>query len=200
MRTVELTIPGKPVAKARAKFRAVHTGVYEFNKHRGRKQEKVHVVPHTPAESAKYENLVRMAYVEVCRDLPPTDEFVVIDVVAYFQAPKSLRAADRVFAEDGVLPHGKKPDGDNILKAIKDGLRTVAYQDDRQVFDAHVLKAISNRPRCEVKITFLNQEEAVCRLRRQVSGQEPHSSEVPMTRPTSSSQCSLSLLQTQASS
>ena len=195
MRTIELTIPGKPAAKARAKFRAVHTGEFEYNKHAGRKQEKVHVIPHTPEDSAKFENLVRLAYVEVCRDVPPTDGFVILDVWAYFQAPKSLRVADRALAQEGLLPHGKKPDGDNVLKAIKDGLRSVAYQDDRQVFDARVMKSYSIRPRTEVTITILTQEEATCQLLkcRQSCARPSESTTFDLTRRTESGQTSLAL-------
>lgn len=40
----------------------------------------------------------------------------------------------------GYLPHAKKPDGDNILKAVKDALTGIAWDDDGAVFESQVVK------------------------------------------------------------
>ena len=37
-------------------------------------------------------------------------------------------------------PCTKKPDADNVLKIVMDGLNGVAYEDDKQVVDATVHK------------------------------------------------------------
>ena len=44
----------------------------------------------------------------------------------------------------------KKPDVDNILKIVMDGLNGIAYPDDKQITDAHVKKRYSSEPRVEV--------------------------------------------------
>jgi Holliday junction resolvase RusA-like endonuclease len=45
-----------------------------------------------------------------------------------------------------------KPDADNIIKIICDGLNTVAYKDDKQIIDIYFTKKYSDRPRVEVEI------------------------------------------------
>jgi Holliday junction resolvase RusA-like endonuclease len=165
VKQVQITVPGEPVAKARTKHRAIHTGAFYYNKTKGRQEEKIIPQEYTPAQSVSFENLVRTVFVSQCRDQPWAGPCLV-DVCAYLQAPKSLRVSDRQLAEVDGLPHVKKPDGDNIMKAVKDGLRSVAYVDDNQVVDGHYRKIYSYRPRTEISITFLTMEEACLQLRQ----------------------------------
>lgn len=46
----------------------------------------------------------------------------------------------------------KKPDIDNVVKAVLDALNGVAYRDDTQVIELHVRKSYSEKPRVEVCI------------------------------------------------
>ena len=55
---------------------------------------------------------------------------VVIEAV--FPIPKSWPRAKKAEALAGKLPPGK-PDIDNILKVVLDGLNGIAYEDDKQV-------------------------------------------------------------------
>ncbi len=50
-----------------------------------------------------------------------------------------------------ILP-AKKPDIDNVVKAVLDALNGVAYRDDTQVIELHVRKSYSEKPRVEVCI------------------------------------------------
>ena len=38
------------------------------------------------------------------------------------------------------IPAMKKPDVDNVLKVVMDALQGIAYEDDKQVTDAHVVR------------------------------------------------------------
>lgn len=51
---------------------------------------------------------------------------------------------------DGELLPSKKPDIDNIVKAVLDALNKVAYRDDTQVVELQVRKQYSERPRLEI--------------------------------------------------
>lgn len=56
------------------------------------------------------------------------------------------------------LPHTKKPDGDNVLKAVQDALNRVAYVDDSQVCDVRVSKRIAAKdetPHVEISVVRL---------------------------------------------
>jgi Holliday junction resolvase RusA-like endonuclease len=52
----------------------------------------------------------------------------------------------------GIRPT-KKPDCDNIAKAVLDALNGIAYYDDSQVVTVTVEKLYSDTPRVEVEIT-----------------------------------------------
>ena len=54
--------------------------------------------------------------------------------------------------ERGLILPTKKPDADNIAKAILDALNGLAYYDDAQVVHLEVQKRYSNEPRAEVFI------------------------------------------------
>ena len=62
---------------------------------------------------------------------------------------KSLLLA---MAEKRLMYVTKKPDADNILKAISDALNGIVYRDDSQVCDCSVVKLYSKNPRVEVSI------------------------------------------------
>ena len=59
---------------------------------------------------------------------------------------------------DEMLYHTKKPDADNLLKAIKDGMNDIIYHDDGQVCELEVRKYYVDgfEPRTEVQIYKIN--------------------------------------------
>ena len=78
---------------------------------------------------------------------------VEIEIHAYYEIPKSAsrkRVLDMV--SDRERPT-KKPDGDNIAKAVCDALNGVAYKDDSQVVDLTVRKYYSKFPHVQVFIS-----------------------------------------------
>ena len=108
---ISFTIPGKPQAKQRARFNRRSGSAY------------------TPRETFAFEDTVRVI---ASQHFPqPMDGAVKLTVLATFEIPKSWskkKAADHLWRH-----HTQKPDLDNVLKAIKDGLNRIAYHDDGQV-------------------------------------------------------------------
>ena len=51
---------------------------------------------------------------------------------------------------NGELMPAKKPDIDNIAKAVLDALNSVAYRDDTQIVDLQIRKQYSEKPRLEI--------------------------------------------------
>lgn len=69
---------------------------------------------------------------------------------------------------DGLIPKLTKPDGDNVEKAVLDGMNGVVFNDDAQVFGNSWTKWYSEKdgaPRVEIEIYTLkptteNEEES----------------------------------------
>lgn len=130
---IRFTVPGPPVAKARARVVLNRGNVRAF----------------TPAKSASFSNLMRLAFVEKYPGHAPLEGPLSVSIVAYFQPPKSMRFKQP--AEK--TPHTKKPDADNIAKQI-DSLNGVAWRDDSLVSDITVRKRYSHTPRTEIEISY----------------------------------------------
>ncbi|MCJ8334451.1 MAG: RusA family crossover junction endodeoxyribonuclease [Epibacterium sp.] len=81
---------------------------------------------------------------------------VKVGIVAYFGIPQATsknkrRMLDEAGGWDGSAC--KKPDADNIAKAILDSLNNVAYKDDAQVSVLHVFKTWAFTERVLVRIS-----------------------------------------------
>lgn len=115
---ISFTVPGKPYAKKRP----------QFSRKSGRAFD--------PAENAKAEASIGHLAAQLFST--PAAGPVAVEVVATFAIPKSW---SKKKAEQHIhRPHCQKPDGDNLLKAVKDALNRIAWGDDGQVYDARVRK------------------------------------------------------------
>ena len=135
MKMTSFTIHGEPQGKARP--RAV------------RQSGIMHI--YTPQKTKDYEREIAMAYRTQCTGM--FSGAVEIEIHAYYEIPKSAsrkRVLDMV--SDRERPT-KKPDGDNIAKAVCDALNGVAYKDDSQVVDLTVRKYYSKFPHVQVFIS-----------------------------------------------
>lgn len=135
MAAISFTVPGEPVAKGRARA-FVRNG---------------HVAHYTPEKTARYENLVRLAAQQAMAGRLPIEGAVNLTVVAYLGIPVSWSLKKQRAAAVGEVFPTKKPDLDNILKAIKDGMNGVAWRDDAQVVQVVASKDYG-QPRVEVTV------------------------------------------------
>lgn len=134
---VTFEIPGDPVAKARP--RAAVVG--------GRARL------YTPAKTEKYEARVAIFGQQAMAGRPPMEGAVRLSVLAYFPIPPSWPKKRQAAARAGTELHTKKPDLDNVVKSIKDGLNGITWVDDCQVaMYGECLKGYSDTPRVLVTI------------------------------------------------
>ena len=108
-------------------------------------------IVYTPKKTKDYEREIATAYRTQCRGI--FSGAVAIEIHAYYEIPKSAsrkRVLDMV--SDRERPT-KKPDGDNIAKAVCDALNGVAYKDDSQVVELTVRKYYSKFPHVQVFIS-----------------------------------------------
>jgi Holliday junction resolvase RusA-like endonuclease len=133
--TITFTIPGEPVAKGRARS-FVRNG---------------HVAHYTPEKTARYENLVKLAAQQAMGEQAPVKCAVGLIVRAFMGIPTSWSQKKQRAAALGEITPTKRPDLDNIVKAIKDGANGVTWKDDSQAVDVRASKRYGT-PRVEVEV------------------------------------------------
>ena len=128
---IDFTVPGDPVGKERPRHtKTGHT--------------------YTPEKTKKYEYKVQSAYTDCMGGM--MDGPVMLDIIAYYQIPQSKSKKEREAMQAGQIRPTKKPDIDNVVKAVADGLNGLAYADDSQIVSVWAEKWYSNDPRVEVSI------------------------------------------------
>ncbi|KVU48205.1 endodeoxyribonuclease RusA [Burkholderia ubonensis] len=141
---VEFVVPGKPVAKGRPRF-ARHGA---------------HVRTFTPEATERYENLVKMAARAAMRDTQPYEGPVRLIVNIGLPIPTSWSQKRQDAAAAGAIGATKKPDADNVVKALKDGMNGVVYADDGQVVDLWISKCYARVPGVRIEAIELNLKSA----------------------------------------
>jgi Holliday junction resolvase RusA-like endonuclease len=136
MASFTFTVPGEPRGKGRPK--ATSRGSF--------------VRLYTDAKTASYENLVRLCAVEAMGDLEPFKSAVSVEVVAMLAIPKSTPKKVLPGMLSGAISPTKKPDLDNVIKAVLDGLNTVAFTDDALVVELIGHKFYGEEPRLVVTV------------------------------------------------
>ena len=99
-----------------------------------------------PDKSKSWKQEIKHAFMKQYENIQIIEDAIELQVTFWMQRPKSLPKK--------VLHHVKKPDLDNLLKAIKDSLSGLAYRDDSQIVSIRALKVYcTDRPRVLIKIT-----------------------------------------------
>lgn len=129
---MNFTVYGEPQGKARPRFTKT-----------GR--------AYTPKNTVDMEHKIGLAYRANHGELL-NDDYIHITVFAYYSIPKSATKKERNLIAHGLALPAKKPDADNVLKLVMDGLNGVAYKDDKQVISVEVNKMYSDNPRTVVYI------------------------------------------------
>jgi Holliday junction resolvase RusA-like endonuclease len=130
-------VPGEPVAQPRHRVRTIgkRSMLYLPSKH--------------PVHG--YKAAIRAAFVAVAGKWKTLLGPVQLSVYCRFEMPKSWSKKKR----SGLVGdlHDSKPDGDNVLKAIKDALTDCGvWNDDAQVALAFISKRWSETPQTEIWI------------------------------------------------
>ena len=93
---------------------------------------------YTPERTRNYETMIGLKFKEKYKN-EPSEKPIKALVVFTFEPPKSLSKKKR---QELLLTeyYTKKPDIDNTIKAIFDGLNGTAYKDDAQICDLKTRK------------------------------------------------------------
>lgn len=152
---IEIRVDGDPVAKGRHRSKFMGMRIDEHGKSRPL------ILQHPDARTARYEDRVAWAaQVEMQqRGLALFEGALIMTLDVFVGVPASWSRKKHAAALGGVIRPTKKPDLDNFQKAICDALNRVVWLDDSQVVDAHPRKFYSDRPRIELKIAHLSEND-----------------------------------------
>lgn len=124
---VRFDVPGKPVAKQRARMNMKTGNVF------------------TPVKTINYEGLVALAAQDALLGAPPALGALEVHIDVRMPIPDSWPKRRRQQALQGIVRPTSKPDLDNIAK-ILDGLNNVVWIDDSRIVDLSLSKHYSDRP------------------------------------------------------
>lgn len=143
-RTVAFTINGEPVAKGRPRAAITDAGVRML----------------TPKKTKSYETKIRAAARAAMCGSIPFGRPVALRVEIYVPIPDSWPQPRKTKARIGVLRATNKPDTDNVVKAVKDALNEIVYEDDSQVVELWATKKYGTEPRVDVEVKEVDGEAA----------------------------------------
>jgi putative endodeoxyribonuclease rusA len=130
----EFEVPGKVIGKGRPRLNS-YTGVV-----------------YTPTRTKDYESLVEQYFLLKYPRFKALEGRIKVSIIAYFSIPKTTKKADiNEMLENNISPT-KKPDIDNIVKAILDSMNKFAFKDDNQITKLEVEKKYSLEDKVYVKI------------------------------------------------
>lgn len=130
----EFEVPGKVIGKGRPRLNS-YTGVV-----------------YTPTRTKDYESLVEQYFLLKYPRFKALEGRIKVSIIAYFSIPKTTKKTDiNEMLENNISPT-KKPDIDNIVKAILDSMNKFAFKDDNQITKLEVEKKYSLEDKVYVKI------------------------------------------------
>ena len=134
----KFVVSGEPVGKGRPRFTRVggYARAYE------------------PKKTKTYEELVKKSFIEQNPDYKtiPQGKAVTLFITLEYKIPKGTSKKNRLLMAGKKICPTKKPDLDNVLKSICDGLNRVAWYDDSQIVSIFIDKFYSDEPSAEILI------------------------------------------------
>ena len=143
---IRFTVPGEPHGQARPRFTTANGYVHTYDEDKSRNY-KTHV--RLIAKTAMKEQGWKVA---------ENDEGIGVNIYAYMGIPQSKSKKFHAAAIAGEERPTKKPDVDNIFKAVTDALSGILFKDDKQIIHARVEKYYSDEPRVEVEAFVCRKE------------------------------------------
>jgi len=111
----------------------------------------------TDAKTAAYERAIKATAQSVMAGRSALDGAVWVRIEAYLAAPSSISKKKRAAMLSGETRPTKRPDLDNIVKAILDGINGVVFNDDSQVVGTGSQKFWTDKPRVEVTVGLVGE-------------------------------------------
>ena len=136
MQRLMFEIPGSPIGQGRPKFSTING----------------HARAYDPEKSRNYKAYVKLLATQAMKEqgFEMIEGPCSLDILAFFEVPKSKSKKFKERALEGLERPTKKPDLSNIVKGIEDALNGLVYKDDSSIVYLSVGKYYSDVPRVEV--------------------------------------------------
>ena len=129
-----IIVPGRPHGKARPRFARGHA--------------------YTPKVTLDYEALVADCYRSAGGEYYGSGEMIRIDIAAFYPIAKRDDPEKQELKRQNLIrPCDVRPDLDNVVKIILDGINGVGIEDDHQVVSICANKFYSDDPRVEFVVS-----------------------------------------------
>lgn len=107
---------------------------------------------YTPTNTKNYEYFLRQWFIRKYPNFRPIETRVKVNIIAYFDIPKSTSKKKEEDMLAGNISPTKKPDIDNIIKIVLDAMNKFAFKDDTQVVELNVKKQYAETSKIYIKI------------------------------------------------
>lgn len=131
----EFTHKGEPIGKGRPRF---------YNGHAV-----------TPPKTREYEEEIRLSFLQANKGKLPMYEkgtALNLHLEFNFEVPKSYSKKKRKLCLNGEQKHTKRPDIDNLVKAVLDALNGYLFEDDSQVTSVTSCKRFSESSGVNIRV------------------------------------------------
>lgn len=115
---------------------------------------------YTPKKTRTYEGIVRSLAMDAMGQNHPMEGPLSMRLLIVCAIPQSWPAWKREAAIADRIRPTTKPDADNVLKGIADGIKGVVFNDDTQVVFMTTTKIYGETPRVEVEVTRIEAQAA----------------------------------------
>lgn len=141
---ITFAVPGAAVPKGRPKF--ARRGNF--------------VSTYTPEKTVSFENLVKVMAQQAMQGQDMHLGPVQASIQITLPIPSSWSGKRQSEAAAERIAPTKKPDMDNVVKALFDAMNGIVFKDDSQVVDAHIRKRYGRTPETLITIATTCQEAA----------------------------------------
>jgi Holliday junction resolvase RusA-like endonuclease len=133
---IMFTVYGEPVAKGRPRFST-----------RGK-----FPVAYTPEKTKTYETEVGMMAKAAMGASEALEGALEAFIYVTFPVPASYSKKRTEACLSDIEKHTKKPDLDNVVKLIFDGMNGIVFKDDSQITSIHATKVYGEVPKVEILV------------------------------------------------
>jgi Holliday junction resolvase RusA-like endonuclease len=134
---ISFHVPGTPVGKGRPKVRSRGKGFAQL---------------YTPEKTANYEGMIALAAQQAMAGRAPMTGPAEVTLRITLPVPASWSKKKQAAALLGQVLPTKKPDADNVVKALFDGMNGVVWVDDVQACNIMVIKRYGETPGVRVVV------------------------------------------------